>query len=262
LFKDFKIQTDCIRLGSLLADFVKVLNTLWAHTKLIYRILGNSSTRPWEKAYTTTFKMPPSSNKSKNKIKDNRQSRSRNTTPSSVLSGPASAMSADADSTSYLKLPLSSLMIPSNLLYDDIVDRNGGTGGIPDPKHLESLANNLRTLLRLSNSRENECDKAMRELSGRRKIVMEEERERELEQRERREAEDKSGLKRQPDDDDEEVPQVTVKKRKEPNKIEKERPLAVGAHGLARQDGGDVKSKLFSPFCTILKLLLCAADRI
>ena len=191
--------------------------------------------------------MPPLGNKSKNKIKDNRQSRSRNTTPSSVLSAPTSAVSIDADATSYLKLPLRSLAVPNNLLYEDIVDRNGA-GGIPDPRHLESLANYLRNLSELASSRENECDRAVRELKGRRQAVLDDEREREREQREKREAEEKAILKKAAEDrDEDESPKVGKHKRKrDASRAKEERPLAVGAHAVARQDGTDSKRKFIS----------------
>ena len=186
--------------------------------------------------------MPPIGNKGKPKGKEHRQSRSRNTTPSSVLSAPTSASAASTDNTPFLKLPVGSLMIPTNLLYDDIVDRNGGNGGIPDPKNLEALVNNLRTLSQLANSREQECDKAMRDLVHRRKQVIEEERERE---QEAREAEIKVNLKRLADDNDaESSPKATKpKRRKEMSRAKEERPLAYGAHGVARQDGGEATPK-------------------
>ena len=175
-------------------------------------------------------------NKGKSKVKDNRQSRSRNSTPSSVLSAPTSATAIASDATAYLKLPVGSLLIPNNLLYDDIVDRNGGNGGIPDPRHLEALATSLRTLSQLANTREQDCDKAMRELVGRRKQVIEEEIYRE---REARQAEERANLKRFAEEDGlEGSPKAAkIKKKKELSKIKEERPRAHGAHGVARQDG-------------------------
>ena len=181
--------------------------------------------------------MPPLGNKSKTKVKENRQSRSRNTTPSSVLSAPGS--SSTAGLTVYLEIPLASLIIPSTLLYDDLLEHHGG-GGIPDPKNLEALANDLRALSELAATRENACDSAMRNLSQRRKLRHEEE----LEQF-NREAEEKSGLKRSAEDDDVDKAAKSgkLKKRKEQVKAREERPLAHGAHGLARQDGRETTPK-------------------
>ena len=200
--------------------------------------------------------MPPLGNKGKSKVKENRQSRSRNTTPSSVLSAPTSVVAANPDNTGYLKLPIGTLMVPNNLLYDDIVDRNGGNGGIPDPRHLEALTNSLRTLSQLANTREPECDKAMRELVGRRKLVIEEERDRE---REAREAEERASLKRYADDDEigDSPKPAKIKKKKELSKAREERPLAHGAHALARQDGLETTPKRKSPHGVIVLVDLC-----
>ena len=191
--------------------------------------------------------MPPLGSKGKSKGKEHRQSRSRHSTPSSVLSAPASAAAASSEVTPFLKLPVGSLMIPNNLLYDDIVDRNGGNGGIPDPRHLEALANSLRTLSQLANTREQECDKAMRELVGRRKQVIEEEMDRE---REARQAEERATLKRFAEEDDADgSPKATKpKKKRELSKVKEERPPTHGAHGLARQDGLESTPKRKSLF--------------
>ena len=183
--------------------------------------------------------MPPLGNKSKNKTKENRQSRSRNTTPSSQLSAPTSVTAASPETTAYLRLPANSLMIPSNLLYDDVVsDRNGGNGGIPDPQNLEKLVNNLRSLSQLAETREAECDRGMRELVVRRKQVVEEERERE---REAQEAEERARSKRQAEESNVENAGKShkLKKKKDLVKVKEERPPAHGAHGVARQDGSE-----------------------
>ena len=187
-------------------------------------------------AYRVT--MPPFGNKGKGKGKDNRQSRSRNTTPSSVLSAPLSApLSVTTGNTAYLDISISSLVVPTNVLYDDILERHGAGPGIPDPKHLEAITNDLRTLYQLAASRETACDAGMRELSGRRKLRIEEDRE--LEQQ-NREAEEKANLKRAAEDDelDRASKAAKLKKKKDQTKARETRPLTHGAHGIARQDGG------------------------
>ena len=178
--------------------------------------------------------MPPVGNKSKGKVKENRQSRSRNTTPSSVLSASGST-SAAAATTAYLEIPTASLMIPSNLQYDDLLEQLAGIGGIPDPKNLETLANDLRTLSDLAATRETACEGAVRNIVLRRKMKLEEEMELSS-----REVEEKAGLKRSAEDDDAEKSAKAgkLKKRKEQAKPREERPLTHGAHGVARQDGG------------------------
>ncbi|MCJ1229817.1 Transcriptional regulator [Toensbergia leucococca] len=184
--------------------------------------------------------MPPLGGKGKSKGREGRQSRSRNTTPSSIVSLSASI---GPSTTAYLDIPIGHLMVPTNINYDDILERHGGGGGIPDPKHLETMANDLKTLSQLAETRGQACDGGMRELAKRRKEKVEEERERE---QATREAGEKESIKRAAEDDDD------TKGRKK-NKVKKpvreritaaeERPLTHGAHGLARQDGLDLPIK-------------------
>ena len=163
--------------------------------------------------------------KSKNKVKDGRQSRSRNTTPGSMVGvPPASTLVGEK-----LEVPLQPLMIPTNVLYEDILDRHGSNGGIPDPRHLDTLGSDLRTLSQLAEAREDACSGMMRALSKPWKERVEEE-------RELAHTEDKS-LKRGADDDElDKLTKSKQKKRKE-QKAREERPLTHGAHGVARQDG-------------------------
>lgn len=184
--------------------------------------------------------MPPLGNKGKSKGgRDARSSRSRNTTPSSVVSAP---LSSTTQTTAYLDIPVSSLSIPTSITYDDILERHGGSGGIPDPKHLEALANDLKKLSQMAETRGQACDGGMRELASRRKERVEEERERE---QAKQEAEEKENLKRAAEEDEESRSRKAVKpkKRKERSSIREERPLVHGAHGVARQDGIDVNMK-------------------
>jgi transcriptional adapter 3 len=178
--------------------------------------------------------MPSLGSKGKGKVKDGRQSRSRNTTPISVVSAP---LEGPTTTTAYLEIPLGSMMIPSNILYEDILERHGSGGGIPDPKHLEALKNDLTALSQLAAARESACDGGMRDLSSRRKQRIEKEREMEQESRE---AKEKAHLKRAAEDDDSErASKAKQKKRREQIKLKEERPLTHGAHGVARQDGVD-----------------------
>ncbi|MCJ1405791.1 Transcriptional regulator [Xylographa trunciseda] len=176
--------------------------------------------------------MPPLGGKGK-KGKEGRQSRSRNTTPSSVASASASVVSAH---TAYLDIAISHFNIPSNVLYDDILERHGGSGGIPDPQYLETLANELKALSQLAEARQNACDGGMRKLSDRRKERIEEERE--LDQA-NREAEERANLKRAAEEEELDRGRKggKLKRRKERSTVREERPLTHGAHGVARQDG-------------------------
>lgn len=184
--------------------------------------------------------MPPMGGKSKAKARDGRQSPSRNTTPSSNISIPIS--NSGPLTTVYLDIPTENLIIPTNTNYDDILERHGGGGGIPDPKLLEIMANDLNVLSQLADTRGQACDGAMRELSKRRKEKREEERARE---QANREAEEKESLKRAAEDEDEARGRkgAKLKKRKERSNVREERPLTHGAHGLARQDGSDLPAK-------------------
>ncbi|KAL9126330.1 MAG: hypothetical protein Q9217_004595 [Psora testacea] len=188
--------------------------------------------------------MPSAVAKSKPKGKEGRQSRSRNTTPSSSVSAPLT--STMPPYTAFLDLPVSSLEIPTNISYDSVLERHGGGGGIPDPNHLETISNDLKTLAALANTRSDTNSKGMRELSERRKQILEQERERERE-REREQAarvradEERKSVKREAEEEeDRERRDAKLRKKKERSAIREERPPSHGAHGLARQDGLDL----------------------
>ena len=88
--------------------------------------------------------MPPVANKGKAKGRDARRSRSRNTTPSSVISaGPAPPVPS---LTPYLNVDTSKLHVPPHPLYGDILDRLDTKSGVSEPKHLEILVEQLRQL--------------------------------------------------------------------------------------------------------------------
>lgn len=198
--------------------------------------------------------MPPLAAKSKPKARDGRQSPSRNTTPSSIASLP---FTVAVLSTAYLDIPFSSLVLPPNITYDGILERHGGGGGIPDPKNLELMASDLNSLSISAETRGQACDGAMRELAKRRKERIEADRMREIASRE---AEEKENLKRvaEEDDDGGGKKAVRLKKRKDRINVKEERPLAHGAHGVARQDGGDLPVKgALSSHQARISLTLC-----
>ena len=179
--------------------------------------------------------MPPAVGKSKPKGKDGRHSRSRNTTPSSSVSAPLT--SSTPSFTAFLDIALSSLMVPTNISYDSVLDRHGGGGGIPDPTHLETISGDLKTLAQLAEARSNANNKGMRDLSERRKHFIEEERELEREQANLDAEEARRNVKREEEDERERTGRA---KKKERSRVREERPLAIGAHGVARQDGLDL----------------------
>lgn len=189
--------------------------------------------------------MPPPIVK-KPKGREGRQSRSRNTTPSSAAE--ISTSSIIPTNTSYTEIPIGSLQVPSNITYDDLLERHGGAGGIPDPSHLTTMAQHLKHLSDLASARGDACNQGMRVLSEKRKsVLLEEEREKELEREQAlraRESEERRTLKREAEDDEdlkERKSGKQKKQRKERSAVrDPERPLNHGAHGLARQDGLDL----------------------
>ncbi|KAI9842771.1 MAG: Transcriptional regulator [Sclerophora amabilis] len=193
--------------------------------------------------------MPPMAGKSKTRGRDHRRSRSRNTTPSSIGTG-AGSVQASSVVTAYLETPLAQLMVPANITYDDILERHGSGSGIPDPKHLDTLATDLRTLAQLAEARCEVCDAGMRNLSRRRKLRLEEDREKERKDREdddRKEQLRKEAAARAEDEEARERKVGKARSRKERSKVRESRPLAHGAHGVARQDGLDTEMKDVPP---------------
>ncbi|KAI9682264.1 MAG: Transcriptional regulator [Caeruleum heppii] len=190
--------------------------------------------------------MPPVGGKGKSKGGTFRRSRSRNTTPSSVGATTINTSAGNGSTTAFLELPLSQLMVPSNINYDDILERHGSASGIPDPKHLETLAADLRTLASLAEARGQLCDTGMRELSKRRKERLEDEREKERQDREAEAKQD--ALKREAAAREEETErELSRGKNRKAKEQLKARPLTHGAHGLARQDGLDTEMRVPQP---------------
>ncbi|KAL4949917.1 histone acetyltransferases subunit 3-domain-containing protein [Aspergillus filifer] len=173
----------------------------------------------------------PAANKGKGKGRDARPSRSRNTTPSSGFSAAPAATSAP---TSYLENDASKLVIPTTVQYVEILERMGGVGPIPDSKALEMLIEHLKSLSQSAEARGDACNASIRELSQKRKEVVDEP-----------EPYEDRKMKREADDDDEDSKAAKagkLKKRKERGSSSKEeRPLTHGAHELTRQDGGEMK---------------------
>ncbi|KAL1988031.1 hypothetical protein VTN96DRAFT_1555 [Rasamsonia emersonii] len=177
----------------------------------------------------------PLANKGKGKGREVRQSRSRNTTPSSGLS--SSTTTGASSVPGYLDNDVSKLFSSSTVQYDDILERLGGGGTIPDSKTLELLGEHLKTLSQLADARGDVCNAGMRELSQKRKEVLEDQQE-QME----RDAEERMKMKREAEDDEDGSRALKggkLKKRKE-RASKEDRPLAVGAHEITRQDGGEL----------------------
>ena len=192
--------------------------------------------------------MPPLPGKTKPKGRDQgRSSGSRNTTPSSNISAPISTSTTTAISTAFLEIPVSDLTIPKDVSYDDILERHGGVGGIPDPKHLETMADNLKSLSQRAQIRGQACDGAMRELVARQKeIRLEDERvkEKAIKDKAAQEAAERESLRKAAEEEEGAKSKKALKKKKKKEQsVKEERPLTHGAHGLAKQDGSDFPMK-------------------
>ncbi|KKK15007.1 hypothetical protein P175DRAFT_0530400 [Aspergillus ochraceoroseus IBT 24754] len=176
----------------------------------------------------------PSANKGKGKGRDVRPSRSRNTTPSSSFSTAPTATSAPI--SSYLENDASKLLIPAPIQYAEILERMGGVGPIPDSKSLEALMEHLKALSQIAEARGDACNAGIRELSQKRKEVVDDS--------DIFEAADRK-MKREVDDEEEDSKAFKtgkLKKRKERgSSLKEERPLAHGAHEVSRQDGAETK---------------------
>ena len=171
--------------------------------------------------------MPPVSskgNKPKNPAREMRTPRSRNTTPI-----PSSHVQVTVEPTppsnAYLRTPMATLSNQLGLTVGDILDRGGSSSTIPSVASLGSMRETIQNkFLHHIRTRGEASDRVLRVLSKKRKERLELEQERERERQTKEAEERKHKLKK-------------VSKKREPDE---ERPLAVGAHGMARQDGVDV----------------------
>ena len=124
--------------------------------------------------------MPPlgSASKSKNKnVKEARHSRSRNTTPSSVLS--ATAAPGAPPTTPFLQLDTSKLLVASQPNYADILDRLETKPANLDPKQLQDTIEQLKQLGDSAEKRIDSCEKAIRLIHDQLKDLDSEHKERE-----------------------------------------------------------------------------------
>lgn len=128
--------------------------------------------------------MPPlgSANKSKNKQKDARHSRSRNTTPSSVLS--ASVPGSAPSSTPFLQLDTSKLLVAAQPSYAEILDRLETKPANLEPRLLQDVIEQIKQLNDSAEKRIDSCEKAIRIIHDQLKDLDSEhkERERQVEQ--------------------------------------------------------------------------------
>jgi transcriptional adapter 3 len=143
----------------------------------------------------------------------------------------ASSLSAiDTVHSPYLQTSFNAHHVLSDSPVEDLFEGNGSLSNPPSATTLRLVTENIRTqLLDTIKPRGEVCERLMRELSQKRKERIERTRLREMEERAAEER--KKNLT------------VTPKKRAREDET---RPLAVGAHGVARQDGVDVHTGTFA----------------
>ncbi|KIW87436.1 uncharacterized protein Z519_12072 [Cladophialophora bantiana CBS 173.52] len=104
--------------------------------------------------------MPPLPGASKKKNRDGRRSRSRNTTPSSVLS--AGTAPPGPTSTPLLELEVSKLLVSPKPSYSEIIDHLDTHGSKLEPKSLHDIIDQLKHLSESAEKRAESCEKAIR----------------------------------------------------------------------------------------------------
>lgn len=176
--------------------------------------------------------MPGQGSKSRNSKQQSREvrSRSRNTTPLSSDTEASHVQIPITGDTSYLHTSLPSLLVHQDATIENLLDKHSSGGNNPpSAASLNAVHEGIQSrILAHIKTRHAVCDRAMRELSKMRKERIELERERDEQARIEEE-------KRKKDK------KLNGKKKRTHDEMEDEtRPPAVGAHGLARQDGVDV----------------------
>ncbi|KAF2758603.1 hypothetical protein EJ05DRAFT_358704 [Pseudovirgaria hyperparasitica] len=168
--------------------------------------------------------MAPTSDKSKPSKSHgrDRRSKSRNTTPV-----PVSVTVEPTHTSLYLNTSLNPLIVNPTITLEDVLDRNGTSPNIPSSVALGSMQDKIKdSFVNQLKQRGETCDRALREVTAKRKEHEEQERNKESQNLEAEERKRKL--------------------KKMSKRASEDRPLAVGAHGLARQDGVDVHKETSS----------------
>jgi transcriptional adapter 3 len=178
--------------------------------------------------------MPSSNPKAKARATArDRQSRSRNTTPAPSVTSDVKSESRRRNLgrsvSPYLQTSLVQSATRARLSSTPLLDLFDphSSAGIPSSSSLNVISNSIKTqILSVIEGRDHACDQMMRELASRKKERIERDRIRDLEQAKRLEQERRQKSRK------------TTNKAGLPNVPGQDRPMAVGAHGVARQDGG------------------------
>lgn len=191
--------------------------------------------------------MPPGQ-KAKKGGRDVRRSNSRNSTP--ISTGASITMpTSETTETALLEIPIKSLKSSS---YDDLVEQHTGAA-IPDSKGLDALIERLNQHILIVNERARVCDRGMRLLSANRK-----ERAEELEtERRDQERKERTRVSREAEEEERGRKASKMKKRKDTSITREQRPLTHGAHGLAPQDGSNLRMLPTFLTCRVVIFVTC-----
>lgn len=171
--------------------------------------------------------MPPLPGASKRKHKDReaRRSRSRNTTPSSVIS--SSTVAPVAANTPWLDLDTAKLMVSPHPQYSEILEQLETKPSNLEPKRLQEIIDHLKALGDSAEKRVESCEKAIR-------LIHEQMREVEAEHKEReRQAEQARRTKAKK----EEASQKNVKAKKRKDRPESEDAVDIKNEGKVISKG-------------------------
>lgn len=115
--------------------------------------------------------MPPvaSATKGKGKNREARRSRSRNTTPSSVLS--ASTVPTGPTTSPLLDLDLNKLLVAARPSYTEFTDYLDSHGAKVEPKSLHDIIEQLKHLSDAAEKRIESCEKAIRLIHEQKKDI-------------------------------------------------------------------------------------------
>ncbi|KAF2638443.1 hypothetical protein P280DRAFT_471532 [Massarina eburnea CBS 473.64] len=154
--------------------------------------------------------------------------RSRNTTP---LPNVRSSVEPSSSAASYFSKPLTALSKKSNVTVEEILDRGGNSTQVPSGAALINMRESIENkVLAIVQKRCDVSNAALRELQTLKKN--------------HRGSHDRDKERTPRKDSEEHRNKVKKLGKRAP---EDERPLATGAHGVARQDGVDNSSAMSSP---------------
>jgi transcriptional adapter 3 len=149
--------------------------------------------------------------------------RSRNTTP--LPNARPSVEPPSGSTATYFEKPLSSALKKCSATMEEILDTGGGSGTIPSGSTLVKMRDQVeKTVLKSIETRCTQAEAALRTLHGLRK---------------------NRGPRERKEDKDEDRKHKLKKPGKKHDEDSKH-PPAVGAHGLARQDGVEAKGQSFT----------------